>query len=87
MIPICKNTLLFLIQLMLLLLSSPVGAQSLSLASDADGVSTLQSVTLNSTSCHFDPDLTLIGSQTCGWKATLNNTNNGAVFQIRCGAL
>ncbi|MBX9721578.1 MAG: hypothetical protein K2X81_09305, partial [Candidatus Obscuribacterales bacterium] len=26
-------------------------------------------------------------SQTCGWKATLNNTNNGAVFQIRCGAL
>lgn len=64
-----------------------VRAQSLNLVSDADGTSTLQSISINAANSRFDQDLTLDASQICGWRATLSNTTGGAVFQIRRGDL
>lgn len=69
-------------------LNSPlVGAQSLSLVADSDGVSKLQSVSAGADTGQFDPDLTLTNSQVCGWRANIQNTTSGVIFQIRRGSI
>ncbi len=62
-------------------------AQGFSLSADSDGVSKLQNISAGAESGHFDPDLTLTNTQSCGWRANIENTNSGVIFQIRRGAI
>lgn len=57
--------------------------QSVTIANDADGIGNLQTVSINAAESNFDPDLTLVSSNSCGWRVNVQNAPNGAVFQIR----